>query len=102
MNVLDLIGDLKKTGYPIAYLAFKKPQNPPFICVQEPYTSNSFADGKVSAIIQHVQIDLYTSGKDAEAEDAVQNAISDYAWNKEMEYEDGEDIFRVIYDLEVI
>lgn len=102
MTVLDVINALKDTEYPIAYLAFKTPQEPPFICIQEPYTNNAFADGQVNAIVQHIQVDLYTRKKDDEVEDKVENALSSFAWNKEIEYEDGENVYRTIYELEVV
>lgn len=102
MTVLDVIDILKDTGYPVAYQMFKTPQDPPFLCVSEPYTDNMFADGGVNAVIQHVQIDLFEKIKSAEVEGKVEAALSSFAWNKEMEFDDAEDIYRVIYEVEVI
>ena len=102
MTVLDVIDILKDTGYPVAYQMFKTPQDPPFLCVSEPYTDNMFADGGVNAVIQHVQIDLFEKFKNAEVEGKVEQVLSSFAWQKEMEFDDAEDIYRVIYEVEVI
>lgn len=102
MTVLDVIDVLKDTGYPVAYQVFRTPQDPPFLCVSEPYTDNMFADGGVNAVIQHVQIDLFEKFKSAEVEGKVEQVLSSFAWQKEMEFDDAEDIYRVIYEVEVI
>lgn len=102
MNVIDVIDVLKNIGYPVTYQKFNTPQEPPFICVSEPYTANAFADGKVNTVVQHIQIDLFEKIKSAEIEGKVEQALSSFAWNKEMEFDDAEDIYRVTYEVEVI
>lgn len=102
MSVVDVIEVLKNTGYPVAYQMFKTPQEPPFLCVSEPFTNNMFADGKVNAVVQHVQVDLFEKLKSAEVEGKVEQALSVFAWEKQMEYDDAEDVYRVIYEVEVI
>ena len=102
MRITDIVDTLETTGYPVAYQKFDTPQDPPFLCVSEPFTNNFFADGKVQAKTQHVQIDLIERFKSAEVEDNVEKALSAYAWQKEMEYDDAEDVYRVIYEVEVI
>ena len=87
MSVVDVIEVLKNTGYPVAYQMFKTPQKPPFLCVSEPFTNNMFADGKVNAVVQHVQVDLFEKLKSAEIEGKVEQALSSFAWEKQMEYD---------------
>lgn len=101
---LKEFGDMLATsGMPVAYLAFPADNCPsmPFITFQEVGSNNFGADGKVYQKVRTMQVDLFTSGKDETAEDALENALNDYFWNKYQTVEDSESCQRYTYTIEV-
>ncbi len=94
---------LKASGLPVAYLAFPADQCPPmpFITFQETGSNNVSADGVVWKKVKIYQVDLFTVGKSEAAEEALENALSDFFWNKYQTVEDNEACQRYTYTLEV-
>ena len=104
MGKLEEIGEvLASTGLPVAYAHFPEDDPPdlPFLVYQFAYTNNFAADGVTYAGFDHIQIDLFSRFKDTDAEDRVEKALSSYFWEKEEEYNDAEDAYRVTYEIEV-
>ena len=102
---LQEFGDLLATsGMPVTYLSFPADNCPdmPFVTFQEVGSNNFAADGKVYQRIRSMQVDLWTSGKDPEAEERLENALSDYFWNKFQNIEDDELCQRYTYEIDVI
>lgn len=98
-------GDILATsGYPVAYLAFPADNCPsmPFITFQETGSNNVSADGVVYQKVKRYQVDLFTEGKDETAEEALENALSDFFWNKYQTVEDTEACQRYTYEIEVL
>lgn len=103
MKLEEIASLLKATGYPVAYCHFAKgkPPDMPFIVYQEVYSNNFSADSTVYLPVRHIQIDLYTSSKQPEAEGKVESALSSFFWNKQENYNADEKIYRIIYEIEV-
>ena len=95
---------LAASGYPVAYLAFPADNCPemPFITFQNTGTNNVSADGRVYQKVDIYQVDLFTRNKDITAEAALENALSDFFWNKYQTVEDEEACQRYTYTLEVL
>ena len=94
---------LAASGFPVAYLAFPADNCPdmPFVTFQETGSNNVSADGVVWKKVKIYQVDLFTADKDEEAEEALENALSDFFWNKYQTVEDNEACQRYTYTLEV-
>lgn len=102
---LKEFGDLLATsGLPVTYLAFPADNCPemPFITFQEVGSNNFSADGKVYQRVRSMQVDLFTKDKDEAAETALENALSDYFWNKYQTVEDTEACQRYTYEIEIL
>lgn len=102
---LKEFGDILATsGLPVTYLAFPADDCPemPFITFQEVGSNNFSADGKVYQRVRSMQVDLFTRSKDESAEQALENALSDYFWNKYQTIEDSEDCQRYTYEIEIL
>jgi hypothetical protein len=104
MTLTELKVILDTVGYPVAYSHFDKPQKPPFICYLVSYSSNFIADNQVYKKIDNVQIELYTSKKDLDAESKLESVLD----SNEIPYEttetfiETENVFQKIYEVSVI
>lgn len=94
---------LAASGLPVAYLAFPADNCPdmPFITFQETGSNNVSADGIVWKKVKIYQVDLFTADKDEKSEEKLENALSDFFWNKYQTVEDNEACQRYTYTLEV-
>lgn len=92
---------LEQVGIPVAYRAFRKKQAPPFICYLVAYNNNFAADGKTYYPIKHMQIELYTEMKDEELEKRVEETLSSFFWEKSEEFIETENLYQIIYEIEV-
>ena len=103
MTQKDFGDILAASGYPVAYLAFPADKCPsmPFITFQEIGSNNVSADGVVYQRVRQYQVDLFTADKDETAENALENALKDFFWNKYQTVEDNEACQRYTYTLEV-
>ena len=103
MTQKDFGDMLAASGLPVAYLAFPADNCPemPFITFQETGSNNVSADGVVYKKVKIYQVDLFTADKDEAAEEALENALSDYFWNKNQTVEDNEACQRYTYTIEV-
>jgi hypothetical protein len=101
MTLEDLKKQLETTGFPVAYNVFNTEQTMPFICFLVAYSNNFAADDIVYKKIDHIQVELYTSLKDTDAEDKVEKALSSFIWYKTESYDDTEKQYQVIYEIEV-
>ena len=100
MTAQELFEILKKTGYPTRYSHFSQAQKPPFIAFLSNFSNNFFADNKTFKNINHWQIELYTETKDVEAEAKVEEALSDFCWDKTEVFLNDENVFQIIYEIE--
>ena len=105
MTVQEFKPVLESTGLPVAYRAFPEGDAPalPFVCYHSPYTNNFAADGVAYAIINHVNVELYTQVKDPETEGKVEAALTGAGiyWEKSETYLEDEKCFQILYEFEV-
>lgn len=109
MTLNDIYIILKATGYPVAYSHFTETANnplptPPYICYLSAYSSNFKADNKVYAKIDNLQIELYTTKKDLQAEKKLEDLLdnNDIAYETTEEWIEDEKIFQKIYEVRLI
>lgn len=101
MRLEEIKEMLKKTGLPVAYRAFRRRQEPPFLCYLTAGSNNFAADGTVYFKIMRVQVELYTKEKNLEAEERVENALSSVFWDKTETFIESEGIYQILYEFEV-
>lgn len=94
---------LESTGLPTAYRAWPENDAPPlpFICYLVSRNNNFAADGTVYMPVQHIQIELYTKQKEPETEDKVEKALSSVFWSKTETYISTEQVYEILYEIEV-
>lgn len=102
---LDELYEILSAVYPTAYWSFPEGEAPamPFLTYFENASDNFGADNKVYHHRKRISVELYTKTKDTAAEDAVEAALdaAGIYWEKTSTHLDDEDVFEVIYDMEV-
>ncbi len=103
MTLTEFATQLEKSGLPVAYEHFDEQDAPkmPFICYAEIGSNNFMADSKVYMPIKRVEVQLFTSNKDLDAEKDLEDALSEFSWNKECEFVDEEVCYRTIYTIQI-
>lgn len=106
MNLIELKTILEATGYPVAFHHFTETENeplpkPPFIVYLSAYSANYMADNKVHIPIDNVQIELYTSKKDLEAEAKLEAVLneSEMPYQSLETYIETEELYQKIYEV---
>lgn len=96
---------LTETGLSFQYHHFTEENavDPPFIVWLNEESANFYADGVVYAVIDAVNIELYTDEKDHELEKRIEEIFKNYnvSWEKEETYIDSEQMYEVLYQMEV-
>jgi hypothetical protein len=89
----------------VAYRAFKNGSAPklPYICYMATQTDNFTADNHVYAVIQGVDIELYTQNKDVTSEGLIESALNEnhIVWEKYEDYIEDENCYMITYEVEV-
>lgn len=75
MTQNDLLVELKKTGFPTAYNAFKSQVKPPFVVFIRPSFENVSSDNNVHGRFQNYNVELYTTEKDLIAEKKLEDIL---------------------------
>lgn len=105
MTLSELKTVLSGTGLKVAYDHFpaKSKVGPPCITYNVAYTDNYSADNKVYTKIQHIDIHLYTKGKDTATEALLETALGSASifWNYTESFDDSEEINHLIYEVEI-
>lgn len=106
MTLEKLYTALVLTGLPVTYHSWadNDGERPglPFVCYNEVYSNNFFADGKVYKPVRHVQIELYEAARSAATEMTLESALSEIPWQRTVNYLDGEGCYQIIYEIEVL
>ncbi|WP_062513941.1 hypothetical protein [Halobacillus sp. KGW1] len=109
MTIYELVALLKETGYPVAHSHFKNTKDspalaPPFIVYITPETDNFIADNRVYTKVQNVNVELYTSNKDPQAEEVLEGLFddNDIPYDAYQVYIDSEQLFQKTYEIGVI
>lgn len=105
MTLSELNTVLLSTGLKVAYDHFpaKSKVGPPCITYNVAYTDNYSADNKVYKKISHIDIHLYTKGKDTTTEALLEQKLEGASlfWNYTESFEDSEEINHLIYEVEI-
>lgn len=104
MTLDELKTELEKAGYPVEYSHFEDGvPSVPFITYLVTETKNFYADDEVYLSIRHVDVELYTTDKDPDAEakvEAVLDAIGK-TYAAEEEFIESEELFQVVYPIKI-
>lgn len=89
----------------VAYRSFPVGQAPklPFICYLDTGTSNFVADNVVYAVIQEVDVELYSQYKDVASEALIEAKFAENSivWEKYEEFITDENCYEVIYTFSI-
>jgi hypothetical protein len=88
----------------VAYLQFHRHQEPPFIVYYYVSSADVAADNSNYLAVDGYNIELYTDAKDLAAEAAVEAQLKalGLVWRKSEFYIDTENMFEVLYQVELI
>lgn len=96
---------LERMNIPFRYFLFEEKEvvEPPFLVWYLPESNNFFADGIVYEKIARLNLELYTDQKDFELEERLESLLEteDMAWNKTEAFLDEEQLYEVLYEMEV-
>lgn len=96
---------LEQMNIPFRYFLFEEKEavEPPFLVWYLPESNNFFADGIVYEKIARLNLELYTDQKDFELEERLESLLEteDMAWNKTEAFLDEEQLYEVLYEMEV-
>lgn len=102
---LDELKTILNAVYPTAYWSFPEGKAPamPYITFFENSSDNFGADNIVYHHRKNISVELYTKTKNPAAEQSVEDAFTTAGlyWEKTATHLDDEDVYEVIYDLEV-
>jgi len=105
MTLSNLYTVLAGTNLPVAYDGFPESSgvNPPCIVYNQSYTQNFGADDRVFANIKHINIHLYTKGKDTTTEALVETALNGASlfWNSTEAFDADEQVNHIIYEVKI-
>lgn len=104
MTQAELYQALKAIGYPVAYLHFENPPQPPYLVYLFTYSSDLMADNQNYVEVSNFQVELYTNKKDLAAERKVQDKLKELKlpYTKTETWIDSEKLFQVIYEIQLI
>jgi hypothetical protein len=104
MDAQDLFEGLELSGYPVAYRQFKSAQAPPFICYMFMDGDDFKADNQNYLAVGNFNVELYTNNKDPAAETAVETQLQalGLVWSKSEAFIDTEDMYQVLYQVQLI
>ena len=102
----DVYTMIQSVGLPCAYYQFPDdtPQAPPFVCWFFSVNTDVFADDENYVDKEVLNIELYTSYRDFEKEQAVEAVLkaNGFSYAKESAFIDGEKMWQISYESEVI
>ena len=107
MTLQELYAGLLETGYPVAYRAFAEDADAPaapFICYLFVASNDLMADDSNYQAVGEFHVELYTETKDVAAEAAVEAELADMGltWTKAETYIDTEDLYQILYTVQVL
>lgn len=101
MTLEELQTRLETAGFPVAYRAFHEEHPLPVLCWYTEGSRNIHADGRVYAQTNRVIAELYTLGKDPEAERRLECALDGLYWEKTETDLSTERVCEIVYEFEI-
>jgi len=103
MILQDIFTRLQTLNTPVAYMAFKSAQDPPYIVYRESGASFHGSDEKNYIKDMNVTIELYCENKNTQIEKSIENLFSDVELSKSEDiWIDGEQLIMVTYEFTTI
>lgn len=106
MTFLEVKNMIESIGLPFVYYQFPINQAPslPYVIYYYPNSDNFGADNYVYQKIQTLNIEVYTKDKDFAIEKQVEDVLDEHLifWNKSESYITSENMYEVIYEMEVL
>lgn len=106
MTYEEVASMIKSMGYENAYYQFDHgtATPPPFICFYYPEIDDVYADDSNYQRITELTIEFYTKQKDFDGEAVIESVLAEHGltYVKEEEYIEGEKLYEVIYEMEVL
>lgn len=109
MTLSELVRILKATGYAVVYSHFTVTENnpmpaPPYIAYIFTYSSNMYADNKVYQKVNNIQIELYTTKKDLQAEVRLEEILdaNEITYETSEAFVESEGLYQKIYETRLI
>ena len=105
MTYSDIISLMDDIGLPYAYDHFAEGHaaDPPFAVVLMPSSDNYIADNKVFALVEELNIEVYSDKKDPALEKRVQAVLDDHeiVWEKSEVWIESERLYEVLYSTKI-
>lgn len=103
MDQASLLSVLKTTGLPVAYHHFVSPPTPPYVVYLFTFSKNIGADNKVYSKVNAYQVELYAIKKDLASEKLIEDALdlAESFYEKSETFIDSENLYQVIYEIEI-
>lgn len=103
MTLIDVYTRLGTLNIPLAYLAFKSAQNPPYIVYYESGSNFHGSDEKNYIKDMNVTIELYCENKNTQIEKSIENLFSDVELSKSEDvWIEDEQLIMVTYEFTTI
>lgn len=97
---------LSRMGIPFRYYMFEEREavGPPFMVWYLPESENIYADGAVYLKKCRLNLELYSDSKDFGLEQRVERELrrDGFAWEKTEDYLEDEEMYEVLYEMEVL
>lgn len=103
MDQASLLAILKSAGLPVAYHHYDDPPAPPYVVYLFADSNNFGADNKVYVKSNRYLVELYTTKKDLEAEQRVEDVLNaaEIYYDKSEGFIESEKMYQVVYEIEV-
>lgn len=101
MQITTLKTLLDTLNYPVAYQRFRRAVDPPYIVFEFAYTNNFEADDTVYRVRPRYSVYLYTSLKDPDVEEQIEQLFKDnyIVWDKTETFLADEELTQIIYTI---
>ena len=105
LTYTDIVAMLEETGLPYAYYQFAEGESPPppFVIYLSYGSHNFSADGVVYQKVNQLAIELYTSKKDPDTEELLEDVLDTHElfYDKTETWIESEKLYEIVYELEV-
>lgn len=103
MTQAELYSALIRTGFPVTYHHFSKPQIPPFIVFIWTSSDDFMADDINYQSISNYQVELYTTSKDQTSEKKLEDILKEnkLPYTKLEVWIDSEKLYQIVYVIQI-
>lgn len=102
MTLAEIKNALAEVGVDVFYDHTPEDVSMPYICFKEVSARTISRDSEVANVISTIQVELYTTTKDETLEGVLQNALKQFIWKKELDFDGDDEYFASFYTFEII